>query len=130
MSDQRVHGCNRARLAGIRLRRGRHCLRSIFGVVVLDQLPDLFFERHLPQQAIHAGLNLWIGELSVRWMRDFARIVRRGGQSGLCRGMWNASSRYQAESGAGKAAFQIHSQHKISPGCGHSIARRIPTRAE
>jgi hypothetical protein len=45
---------------------------GIAGIVVLNQLPDLFFKRHLAEQAIHSGLEDWIGELSVRWMRGFS----------------------------------------------------------
>jgi hypothetical protein len=91
---------------------------GIAGIVVLNELPDLFFERHLAEQAIHAGLDVWIGELGVRWMRGFARIVRRSRIGGLCRCIRFASSRHKPDHGTGKKAVEA----KVRPDTG---AKRI-----
>jgi hypothetical protein len=49
----RVYGGHSA-LLGL----GRQRRRGVAGIVVLDELPDLFFEGHLAEQTIHAGLNV------------------------------------------------------------------------
>jgi hypothetical protein len=103
----------------------------------LNELPNLFFERHLAKQMLHASLDLWIGELDVGWMLNSIRILRRGRRDCLCRGIRFQSSQSQAERGASEdgadarihpetsddhdvdinsiATYRIHSQHKISP---------------
>ena len=76
----RVYCGNRVRLIGVRLRCllrwSRRCWSGLAGIVVLNQLPDLFFERHLAEQTIHAGFDLRIGELSAGWMHELFRRVR------------------------------------------------------
>ena len=89
IGGRRVHGRNRALLAAGRRRR-----RGIAGVVVLHKLPDLFFERHLAQQAIHARFDVRIGKLGVRWMSDFARFICGRGLVGLSRRIRFESDRY------------------------------------
>jgi len=58
---------------GFACRRLRSRCRGVTGVVVLDELPDFFFERHLPEQTLNADINGWAGQLGVRCM---ARLVR------------------------------------------------------
>jgi hypothetical protein len=100
-------------LFGSRLRRSaRHCTAGVvFGVVVLDQLPDLFFERHLTasRRSTRAS-RLWIGELGVGWMRDLLGLMRRIGCGCLCGSIRLNSNQSQAEGGAGKdgAAAGVH----------------------
>ena len=93
----RVYCRNRA-LVGIdrRHRRGLAC------IVVLNKLPDLFFDGHLPEQAIDADLNVFVGKLGVRWMCDLDWRLRRSRSGCLCRRTGLASSRHATEDGAGK----------------------------
>jgi hypothetical protein len=112
----------------------------------LNELPDLFFKRHLAEQAIHSGLEDWIGELSVGWMRGFPRIVRWSRFGGLCRCIRFASGHYQQDDCTEKkaaeaeirretratrihenatvAALRFHSWHKFSPDA-QSDARKM-----
>jgi hypothetical protein len=45
--------------------RWRQYGSGVAGIVVLNELPDLLFERHLAEQAIDAGLECRIGKLRV-----------------------------------------------------------------
>jgi hypothetical protein len=97
----RVYGRNRALIA-----LGRRRGKGIAGIVVLNELSDFFFKRHLAKQAIHSGLEDWIGELSVGWMRGFPRIVRWSRFGGLCRCIRFASGHYQQDDCTEKKAAE------------------------
>jgi hypothetical protein len=103
----------------------------------LDKLADLFFEGHLAEQAIHAGLNVCVGKLGVRWMCDLDWMLRRSRSRCLRSRTGFAPSRHATEDGAGKnpaeadtlpsagvelddgrvslASCRIDSQHGFSP---------------
>ena len=143
----RIYSRNRALLA-----LGRRRGRGIAGIVVLNELSNLFVEGHLVEQAIHAGLDVRIGKLGVRWMHGFARMVRRSLFGGLCHCIRLASSRDHAENGTGKngaeagvrpetcvgrihetsgmATLRIHSRHKFSPKHNLGTARSLPAGIE
>ena len=65
-------GLIRRRLCAVRRGRGR-----VAGVVVLDELPDLFFERHLTEQIVYTCLDGWIRKLRVGWSCSLTCRVRR-----------------------------------------------------
>jgi hypothetical protein len=60
----------------------------------LHKLPDFFFKRHLAQQAIHARFDVWIGELGIRWVCGYPRIVFGSWSGSLSRRAQFASDRY------------------------------------
>ena len=61
-----IHGDHGGKAIRFRLSCGwRQYGSSAAGVVVLNELPDLLFERHLVEQAIDTGLERGIGKLSV-----------------------------------------------------------------
>jgi hypothetical protein len=87
----RVDGYNHAALVRSSKVRCRLWLAGLLrgripGVVVLHQLPDLFFQRHLLEQALHPGFNPGIGQLRVGGMVCLARLLRRrmNCESGYC----------------------------------------------
>jgi hypothetical protein len=84
-------------------------------------LANFLFKRHLAEKAIHAGLDLWIGELGVGWMPDLGRRSRRR-QSGSLRGslgdcMGGQSGDRQAKGRTGQEAAEA----KVRPETGTEL---------
>jgi hypothetical protein len=98
----RVHGGKSAGFGRTRLRFRRLSKSGIAGIVVLNQLPDLFFERHLAQQTIHAGFDLGIGQFRVGGMPGLIRVAGRIRFGGLCRCIRSGRKRCQQEGSAGE----------------------------
>jgi len=118
VGGHRIDGDNHACLVRILLAVLRTGRRAIARVVVLHQLPDLLFERHLAQQPVDASFDLRVCELRVGAMHSFDRVpIRLQRRDFLRRAHRYHRAESNAESNPGK--------NRAHAGTGRETAKKL-----
>ena len=141
IGSYRVDGDNHACLVRSRWCAGGLHSGGVAGIVVLNQLSDLLFQRHAAEQTVNTTFDFGIGQLRVGWMpvlggrpRSSCLGIRRShkGGDGNAEGTTGeeaAKARVRPQSGRALVHEVVSlrwRQLRFPPGHGHCSAWRLP----